>query len=515
MQRLARLGRLLLLSVKRGCYTVSPSPHPNITMSDIAFLSGLQLAAGLQRGDFSATELLDHYLGRIARYNPVLNAVIELDAERARDRAGAADDALARGELWGPLHGVPMTIKESFDVAGLHTTRGNPSFKDHVAQTDALSVTRLKNAGVTIIGKTNVPLDLADFQSYNDLYGTTNNPWDLAATPGGSSGGSAVAMAAGLSGVENGSDIGGSIRNPAHFCGVFGHKPTWGLLPPRGHAAPGVLAQSDLAVIGPLARSAADLETLLLAQAGPDEILAAGYSLNLPQPTFKTLGDLRIAAMINSEFAPVSQACESRVERVLEIIRSAGGQINYDARPDYDLHGAHEVYETLLWSVMASRSSQEAYQELAAEVSRLAPDDQTPRARNLRARGASFRDYSAANEARTHMRWAWHRFFAEYDVLVTPLMATPAFPHDHRPFGQRTIAVDGFERPYFEQLFWAGLAITSYLPATVIPTGAVGEGLPIGVQLIGPEFGDLGILKIAQLLEAEGLCFTPPPGYAD
>ncbi len=484
-------------------------------MSDIAFSSGLQLAAGLQKGDFSAVELLDHYLKRIDRYNPALNAIIELDVDRARTRAEAADAALARGDRWGPLHGVPMTIKESFDVAGLHTTRGNPAFRDHVASEDALSVKRLKQAGVNLFGKTNVPLDLADFQSYNDIYGTTNNPWDTKATPGGSSGGSAVAMAAGLSGIDNGSDIGGSIRNPAHYCGVFGHKPTWGLLPPRGHAAPGVLAQSDLAVIGPLARSAADLEALLLAQAGPDEIMSAGYSLNLNPPSFDTLGDLRVAAMVNHEIAPVSQACEARVEGVLDIIRSAGGKINYDARPAFDLAKAHEVYETLLWSVMASRSSDEAYRQVDEEVSRLSPEDQSQRARNLRARVASYRDYSAANEARTHYRWAWHQFFEDYDVLITPLMATPAFAHDHRPFGQRTLTVDGSERPYFEQLFWAGLAITSYLPATLVPTGALGDGLPIGVQLIGPELGDLKVLGVAKLLENAGLRFTPPPGYSD
>jgi len=484
-------------------------------MSSTAFSSGLQLAAGIKQGDYSAVELLEYYLGRIERYNPSLNAVIELDVDRAQERAREADAALSRGEYWGPLHGVPMTIKESFDVAGLHTTRGNPHFRNHVASDDALSVTRLKNVGVNLFGKTNVPLDLADFQSYNDIYGTTNNPWDQGTTPGGSSGGSAVAMAAGLSGVENGSDIGGSIRNPAHFCGVFGHKPTWGLLPPRGHAAPGVLAQSDLAVIGPLARSAQDLEILLRAQAGPDEIMSRGYRLELPEAAFGELGDLRVAAMVNADCAPVSLACEARVEAVLEIIRSAGGQIDYDARPGFDLQQAHDVYETLLWSVMASRASDEAYDEVAGEVSRLSADDQSPRARNLRARVASYRDYSIANEARTGMRWAWHRFFSDFDVLITPLMATPAFPHDHRPFGQRTINVDGVDRPYFQQLFWAGLAINSYLPATLIPTGSLGEGLPIGVQLIGPEFGDLKVLKIAQLLEDEGLRFVPPPGYDD
>ena len=486
-------------------------------MTTLAYESGLQLRKRLGTGDLSAVELLDYFLARVARFNPELNAIIELQEDEARAQAIACDKAQASqsAQSLPPFHGVPMTIKESFDVRGMHTTRGNPAFKDHIASTDALAVSRLRKAGANIFGKTNVPLDLADFQSYNAIYGTTNNPWDTERTPGGSSGGSAVAMAAGLSGIENGSDIGGSIRNPAHYCGVFGHKPTWGLLPPRGHAAPGVLAQSDLAVIGPIARSAADLEALLLAEAGPDEIMASGYRLDLSQPNFTDLKRLRVAAMVNSPLAPVSQVCESRVEGVLDIVRHAGGQVNYDARPDFDLGEGHEVYQNLLWAVMASRSDDATYAQLAAEVAALAPDDRSARAQNLRARFATYRDYSTANEVRTHQRWAWHRFFQEYDVMVTPIMATPAFQHDHQPFGQRTVDVDGAARPYFEQLFWAGLAINSYLPATIVPTGTLGGGLPIGVQIIGPEFGDLKVLRVAKLLELEGLAFVPPPGYDD
>jgi len=486
-------------------------------MTTLAYESGLQLRKRLTTGDLSAVELLDYFLARVARFNPELNAIIELQEDEARAQAIACDKAQASqsAQSLPPFHGVPMTIKESFDVRGMHTTRGNPAFKDHIASTDALAVSRLRKAGANIFGKTNVPLDLADFQSYNAIYGTTNNPWDTERTPGGSSGGSAVAMAAGLSGIENGSDIGGSIRNPAHYCGVFGHKPTWGLLPPRGHAAPGVLAQSDLAVIGPIARSAADLEALLLAEAGPDEIMASGYRLDLSQPNFTDLKHLRVAAMVNSALAPVSQVCQSRVEGVLDIIRHAGGQVNYDARPDFDLGEGHEVYQNLLWAVMASRSDDATYAQLAAEAAALAPDDRSARAQNLRARFATYRDYSTANEVRTHQRWAWHRFFQEYDVMVTPIMATPAFQHDHQPFGQRTVEVDGATRPYFEQLFWAGLAINSYLPATIVPTGTLGGGLPIGVQIIGPEFGDLKVLRVAKLLELEGLTFVPPPGYED
>ena len=486
-------------------------------MTTLAFESGLQLAERLKRQELSAVELLDYFLDRVQRFNPQLNAIIELQEKEARGWAIAADQAQAKqtAESLAPFHGVPMTIKESFDVSGMHTTRGNPVFEHHIAETDALAVSRLRKAGANIFGKTNVPLDLADFQSYNAIYGTTNNPWDTGRTAGGSSGGSAVAMAAGLSGIENGSDIGGSIRNPAHYCGVFGHKPTWGLLPPRGHAAPGVLAQPDLAVIGPIARSAQDLEALLLAEAGPDEIMAGGYRLDLSKPTFSHLKELRVAAMVNNPLAPVSQICEARVEGVLDLIRHAGGQVNYDARPDFDMGEGHEVYQNLLWAVMASRSDDATFAQLAAEVAALAPDDRSARAQNLRARFATYRDYSTANESRTHQRWAWHQFFQKFDVMVTPIMATPAFPHDHQPFGQRTVDVDGAPRPYFEQLFWAGLAINSYLPAAIVPTGSLGGGLPVGVQIIGPEFGDLKVLRVAKLLELEGLAFEPPPGYED
>ncbi|HKU98459.1 MAG TPA: amidase family protein, partial [Vineibacter sp.] len=199
-------------------------------MTALPFRTAQQLAAAVRSKKIGCLELLDLYLKRIERHNPRLNAVIALDVAGARKRAKEADKALAKGDVWGPLHGVPMTIKESYDVAGMPTTWGDPALRANIATRDALSVTRLKAAGVTLFGKTNVPLMLADWQSYNAVYGTTNNPWDITRSPGGSSGGSAVALAAGLTGIEAGSDIGASIRNPAHYCGVYGHKPTWGIV---------------------------------------------------------------------------------------------------------------------------------------------------------------------------------------------------------------------------------------------------------------------------------------------
>jgi amidase len=480
-------------------------------MSEMAFQSALQLGAAIRNKSISAVEMLDYFIARVERFNPDLNAIVVEDFDRARELAKAADKALQRDEAWGPLHGVPVTLKESYDVAGLITTRGNPVWQDNRATEDALSVKRLKQLGVNVFGKTNVPYNLADMQSFNEIYGTTNNPWDLSRGPGGSSGGSAATLAAGLTGLESGSDIGGSIRNPAHFCGVFGHKPTWGLLPPRGHAAPGVLAPSDLTVIGPLARSAADLEVATLAMAGPDEIQAAGYRLALQPCPHPTLAGFRVAVWQNDELAPVNEETRRRIDAVAQAVRDAGGVVDYDARPAIDVTEAHTNFGTLLTAVMASRNSQEEYERLQEKLH----DDETPDPAKdqLRRQLASYRDYAVANEARTQSRWAWHEFFKSWDVIIMPVMPTAAFEHDHRPFHERTLQVDNETRPYGDGVFWAGHAINNYLPSTVIPTGAIGEGLPIGVQIMGPEYGDLKTIGMAKLLEAAGFGFVPPPGY--
>ena len=482
-----------------------------LSMTELAFQSALQLAERIRNRSISAEEMLEYFLERVERFNPTLNAIVVHDFERARETARQADRDLAAGKSWGALHGLPMTLKESYDMAGLITTRGNPVWKDNVSDTDALSVRRLKAMGVNIFGKTNVPFNLADMQSYNEIYGTTNNPWDQTRAPGGSSGGSAAARAAGLTGLESGSDIGGSIRNPAHFCGVFGHKPTWGLLPPRGHAAPGVMAQSDLTVIGPLGRSAADLEVATLAMAGPDEIMSGGYQLSLLPCPWSSLRDVKVAVWSNDTLAPVNEETRKRVNMIAQVVSDAGGYVNEDAKPDLDIQAVHENYLALLTAVMSSRNSAAEYEALQQRLSESDPD--SDRARGLRLQLASFRDYALANEARTQARWAWHEFFKQYDVVIMPTMPTPAFEHDHRPFHERTLQVDNETRGYNEGVFWAGHAINAYLPATVVPTGAQGEGLPIGVQIMGPEYGDLKTIGFAKLLEAEGFHFVPPPAY--
>ena len=495
-------------------------------MTQLSYKSAEELSKMILEKKISSLELLEYYISRVEKFNPDINAIIVKDYENAKKAALNADDALSKGNIMGPLHGVPMTVKDSYDLAGTVTSRGNPALKDNIASKDALSIERLKNAGAVIFGKTNVPYNLADFQSYNDIYGTTNNPWDLTRSPGGSSGGSAAALAAGLTGFETGSDIGGSIRNPAHFCGVFGHKPTWGLLPPRGHAAPNILSQSDLTVIGPLGRSAQDLETGVLVMGGPDEIDGAGLKMNLEKSNKTSLREYKVAAWTNLDFAPVNQETQNRVNNIAETIIENKGIVNFKAKPDFDFIESMDTYASLLHPTMASRSSEEDYQKLLDKLEKidssdnnksttLDPTHDSQSEYTLRKQLSSLRDYNIANEKRTHLRWAWHEFFKEYDAVIAPIMATDAIEHDHSAFGDRTIMVDNDERPYFEQIFWAGLAIASYLPSTVIPTGLSERGLPIGIQIIGPQYGDLKTIDLAKLLEQEGYSFKAPLNYSD
>src|SRR5512144_2613897 len=281
-------------------------------MTDLHFRSAKQLASDIRRRKVGCLEALDAFLGRMDRFNPRLNAIVVTDVEGARRRARQADAALRKGKVWGPLHGVPMTIKESYDVAGMPTTWGLPALKDNIAPRNALAVDRLLAAGVVLFGKTNVPAWLADWQSFNAVYGTTNNPWDMSRSPGGSSGGSAAALAAGLTGFEAGSDIGASIRNPAHYCGVYGHKPTYGIAPPRGQALPGKIAPGDISVIGPLGRSAADLDIGLRVMAGPDEIDGSGWQLRLPVPRRKALREYKVAVMFTDPNSEVDREGQAR-----------------------------------------------------------------------------------------------------------------------------------------------------------------------------------------------------------
>ncbi len=479
-----------------------------------AFRPAGALAAMIRRREIGCLELLELYIERADRHNPALNAIVVWDREGARERARAADAALAAGESWGPLHGVPITVKESFDVAGLPTTWGLPQLRNNVPRSDAVVVERLKAAGAVLFGKTNVPRLLADWQTFNEVYGTTNNPWDLGRTPGGSSGGSAAALAAGLTALEAGSDIGASIRNPAHYCGVYGHKPTYGIVPIRGQALPGVLAAPDISVAGPLARSAEDLALALGILAGPDLLDAPGWRLELPAPRRRSLAEYRVAVMLDDPNCPIDAAYADRIQAVADAVAKAGATVSDRARPEIDTHRSHALYIQLLRGVTTARWSAEAFAEAKRRAAALDPADDGYDARQTRAAVQYHRDWIAADEERTHMRWAWARFFEEWDVLLCPAASSAAFPHDQEgERHERMITVNGRPQSSVDQLFWAGLGSVVYLPATVAPAGTV-SGLPVGVQILGPHLGDLATIDFARLLAERIGGFVPPPGYA-
>ncbi|HJQ59678.1 MAG TPA: amidase [Vineibacter sp.] len=483
-------------------------------MTVLPFRTATQLAAAIRSKKISCVELLELYLKRIEKHNPRLNAIIALDVAGARKRARAADKALAKDDIWGPLHGVPMTIKESFNVAGLPTTWGDLALRSNIADSDALAVTRLKAAGVVLFGKTNVPLMLADWQSYNAIYGITNNPWDVTRTPGGSSGGSAAALAAGLTGIEAGSDIGASIRNPAHYCGVFGHKPTWGILSQQGHALPGKVAEADIAVIGPLARGAEDLEIAFEAMTGPDAIDGNGWRAKLPKPAHKKLRDFKVAVMLEDRNSTVDDEVKSLIQALADRLGKLNVKVSDVARPDIDTDELQRVYIQLLRAATSGRQTDAEFALNAAEASRLPGNDQGYYARMMRANTISHRDWLAANERRHQLRRKWAAFFEDYDLLLCPAAASAAFPHDHvGERYQRTIEVNGRRVATTDQLFWAGFNGVCYLPGTVAPIGRTPRGLPVGVQIVGPQYGDRTCLRFARLLEREHYAFEPPPGF--
>ena len=482
-------------------------------MTEVAHLTATELVEKIRQRDISSVELTRLYIDRIERLDGDVNAVIARTFEDALAAAETADKSVAAGAELGPLHGLPMTIKESYAMAGLRTTWGNELFRNNVARADGLAVRRFREAGAHFLGKTNVPVDLADFQSYNPIYGTTGNPWDLERTPGGSSGGSAAALAAGFTGLEAGSDIGGSIRNPAHFCGVFGHKPTYGVVPMQGHELVENLPEADLAVCGPLARGALDLHWAMVIMAKPAPREAIAWQLDIPCADFERLADLRVALWPTDDLAPVSDEVAKRVQMVGQVLRDAGATVSEDARPDFDLAEADRNYLTLLNAVMTGAMTDADEARWREAVAGLAPDDQSRDAVMARAAVLSHRAWIRANTYRERLRAAWDRFFQDWDILVCPQMATTAFPHDHRPFGQRTIEVNGAEQPYFQQLFWAGMIVNAYLPSTVFPTGLSDDGLPIGLQAVSAPYRDHRAIEFARFVTDEIGGFKAPPGF--
>lgn len=459
----------------------------------------------MRSGAVTSVELVDEAIARVDRDDEVVNAICVPDFDRARAAARRADRARARGED-RPLLGVPVTVKESYDVAGLPTTWGVPQHRDHVPAEDAVQVSRLKAAGAVVLGKTNVPLGLQDIQSFNDIYGTTTNPWDHTRTSGGSSGGSAAALACGFGALSIGSDLAGSLRTPAHFCGVYAHKPTLGLAATRGMAAPPAPAlpvEPDLAVVGPMARTARDLALLLDVMAGPDPLtLGKAHHLALPPARHERLGDFRVLVLDEHPLLPTGSAVRAGVDRVAAALADGGARVERRTPLLPDLVEAATLYMQLLVSGSVARFPVESHARLRTRVDGLGADDRSLEAVRLRAMVFTHHEWIEANNRRELHRHGWRQLFARFDAVVCPITPTPAFPHDHSPNPlERRIDIDGVEHSYFDQLVWAGLATMPGLPATAIPAGRCPEGLPVGVQLIGPAFEDRTPLRLAELLE--------------
>jgi amidase len=448
-------------------------------MHEALFQSATDVAQMLRRKEISSRELTEMLLTRIDSVNPALNAVVELRREAALREAIAADEAIARGENVGALHGVPMTIKDSFNVAEMHTTWGNPAFKDFTADSDATVVRRLRQAGAIIVGKTNVAFMLGDFgQTANELYGVTNNPWDTARTPGGSSGGTAAALSAGMTFLEYGSDLVGSIRFPASFCGVYGLKPSAGIVPLTGFQPPGLPPHlSDMTytgTVGPLGRSASDLRAALSVTGGPEGQQAKAYSWALSPSRHTRLEDFRVGFVLDHEQAPLSSEVTAPLSNAVDELARAGATV-VEGWPD----GVDPVrnYESFGFHVGLFFAFQQPSEDFA-----------------------TLSEVIDHENRRIAASATWNRYFNEIDVFLCPVNFTPAFPHDTRPFEARTITTPEGERPYNDQAFWVSHASMAGLPAVAAPVGLTPSGLPVGAQIVGPLYEDNAAITFAELL---------------
>ncbi|MEZ5741032.1 MAG: amidase family protein [Burkholderiaceae bacterium] len=480
-------------------------------MLETCFRSASSLVRLLRSGKMSSVDLLEQTLARVRRHNPTLNPIVWLDEASAMRQAKAADAALARGEATGPLHGLPMTVKESLDIAGAPTSNGDPALRDNIATGDALAVQRLRAAGAIIFGKTNLPLHMVEWQTFNAIHGTTLNPWDLSVTPGGSSGGSAVALAAGLTHAEVGSDIGSSIRNPAHYCGVFGLKPTWGLLPLRGHGG-GAFSEIDIGVIGPMTRHAVDLDLLLAVLAGPDTLEADAWRPRLPRCRVRSLAHFRIAVklddpMVDTDDAYADQRCDGSPQNWPRL----APRCPLPRPPAIDSAQLHQVYPLLRRAATSDGVPRPRSIELEDAL-------KTPKAGPMR---CCCDRWSRGTGSAMPGGWRWTGscdvapglggFFRTLGHPARPAAASAAWPINERgERWQRMIRVNGRAVPETDQLFWSGYSGVALLPSVVGPCGFVGH-LPRLPGCRGGHGHDRTATAFARCVEREIVGFTPPP----
>ncbi|GAA2245008.1 amidase [Streptomyces amakusaensis] len=474
--------------------------------------AGEQLRA-LETGEISSRELTAAHLERIAAH-PEYNAVVTLDGDRALAAAEAADERRARerggdgernGErAGGALLGLPVTVKDSLETEGLRTACGSTELADHVPDRDADAVARLRAAGAIVLGKTNTPPMCQDIQTGNPLFGTTPNPHDPTRTAGGSSGGSAAAVASYLSPLAIGSDLAGSLRLPGHYCGVHSLRTSRGIVPARGHVPrpPGWLTTSDMLAIGPLARSAADLDLALDALAGPSPEDSPAWRLKLPAPRRRRLREYRVGVWADDPYCRVDAETRALLERVSKTLHDLGSPVDDTTRPT-DMASSDRLFQSLMYAGSSASASPEAFAAETAAAAHLTPDDRSPGAAFLRARTMRHRDWMLAHEERRQLRERWAGYFADLDVLITPSAPTAAVPDQTSlPLPDRHITVDGERRGYWDQTTWLNLVGPVGLPAATLPVGTTSDGLPLSIQIIGPHLHDRTVTRVAALLDA-------------
>jgi amidase len=479
---------------------------------DPDFGSALDAAAAISRRKIASVELTKHVFERIDKFQPKVNAFVYQMREEALAAARRADRAIARKEKRGPFTGVPVVVKESFGIAGRPCTWGIPALKGSRAAANSIAVERLLNAGAIIVGATNVPVNLTDEQSYNAIYGVTNNPWDTTRTPGGSSGGTSAALAAGLGFLGLGSDIGGSIRGPAHCCGIFGHKPTLDVVSLRGHLPGGELEHPGfstlLAAAGPMARSAEDLEAALRVIGGPESPDSAAYSWLLPVPRRERLRGMRIGYVLDDPAMPVSSEIKPVLESVVRVLEKAGARLHPGWPPEFSFRELLFTYLFMLGAFLFSVMPVEEQEKQRAAFSARKDD--------AMAQGSlsDFASWQFQNRRRLALRALWQQYFDDVDAFLLPVLPVPAFPHDHSEQSSRVLKTPEGQLPYLPALLtYASIANITGCPATVAPAGKTATGLPVGIQILGPYLEDATPIRLAALLAKENGGFTPPPGY--
>jgi len=486
------------------------------TSFDPDFATAGRALEAMKAGVISSRELAELIFTRIRRFNPQINAFMTLREDEALAEARKADEVRVQRKLMGRLHGLPVSVKDAFATAGIRSTAGSKSLENFIPTDDAMAVAKLRQSGAVIVGKTNLPEFSQDIQSFNELAGTTNNPWDITRTCGGSTGGGAAAIASDFSYLELGSDSAGSIRIPAHFCGVFGHKSTVHLVSRVGWMPPlpgEFRGPNDWSVAGPLARSADDLKLMLEVIAGPVPDEAIAYQWSLPAPRARTLKEYRLGFVLDDPFCPLAPETARVHASFLDQLRQAGAKLTEGWPASFDPEHNGEVFRFLTSAFQAANTGEEQRKDLESE---LHGQFATYAKETLAAVRSTYEEWERHCVERLKYRRVWQEYFRRFDAFLSPTAILPAFPHDRsQPRYRRMLDSGAGRRPYNDMFPWITAAGLSGCPATVVPIGRTGRGLPVGLQVIGPFLEDGTPIHLASLISELTGGFEVPPAVKD